>query len=118
MKLNQLRFIIGLVFLWSSHLFSQDLMVEKFRLFEEKEDVVVKTFLVDQQNFIWFITNNRLYRFDGSESLDMSDAFEKYQIKAPNSIFLSTDFKIWITGINTIGYIDLIEWTYTPLDLK
>lgn len=112
-----LLLVVGLLLSFST-IKAQDLLVEKFKLFEEREDVVVKDFIVDQENFIWFLANNKLYRFDGSNSEEISLVFDNFDINVPNSILLSLSNKIWITGINKIGFIDLEQWTYTALDLS
>lgn len=111
------RLVLLIVLFSNSVSLAQDLLLEKFKLFEEKEDVVVSTFIVDHQNFIWFIANNKLYRFDGTNSEEMATAFEGYDINTPKTLFFSLANKIWITGINKIGYIDLDQWRYHPLNL-
>lgn len=117
MKRILCRLLLLLVLFNSSQLAAQSLLIEKFKLFEEKEDVVVSTFIVDHQNFIWFIANNKLYRFDGTNSEEMSPAFEGYDINTPKTLFFSLTNKIWITGINKIGFFDLDQWKYHPLNL-
>lgn len=117
MKRILCRLLLLLVLFNSSELVSQSLLIEKFKLFEEKEDVVVSTFIVDHQNFIWFIANNRLYRFDGTNSEEMAPAFDGFDINTPKTLFFSLTNKIWITGIDKIGYFDLDQWSYHPVNL-
>ncbi|NVJ72654.1 MAG: hypothetical protein HWD80_05090, partial [Flavobacteriaceae bacterium] len=86
MKRILCRLLLLLVLFNSSELVSQSLLIEKFKLFEEKEDVVVSTFIVDHQNFIWFIANNKLYRFDGTNSEEMAPAFDGFDINTPKTL--------------------------------
>lgn len=118
MKRFPRRFVLYLMFLSAPYLVAQTLPIEKIKLFEEKDEVVVKSFLVDNKNFIWFVNNNNLYRFDGSSSQEMGSSLKNWNVKSISKIFLSSQNKIWVAGNNQIGYIDVLHWIFVPLEVQ
>lgn len=112
------RFVFVSLILCTNYLLGQNLPIDKIKLFEEKEEVVVKSFLVDNKNFIWFVSNNNLYRFDGSSSKEMGSSIKNWNAKNITKLFLCSHNKIWVTGTNNVGYIDVNTWTYTPIQVN
>ncbi len=112
------RFVFVSLLICTNYLLGQNLPIDKIKLFEEKEEVVVKSFLVDNKNFIWFVSNNNLYRFDGTSSKEMGSSINNWTAKHITKLFLCSHNKIWVAGTNNVGYVDVNTWTYTPIQVN
>lgn len=105
-------FVVLLLVSYSA--FSQNFTGTKLELFANKPDVFVDDLATDSRGFIWFLSKGKLYRYNGSKSLDIMETLPA-DIR-PREVFshilIDSDNKLWLSSSANLYFLDLKTWEF------
>jgi signal transduction histidine kinase/outer membrane lipoprotein-sorting protein len=107
-----------LLIFFSRSVTAQDFNIAKLKLFQDRDQVLIKDVTTDSFGFVWFLTNGEIYRFDGYRSLDVSKTISNQYLTEdmPQRILMDTENRLWMAGNATLSYLDLATWKVHTID--
>ena len=76
---------------------------------------VVKDIALDFNEYLWLIRNGQVYRFDGSSAVAVGQHISDWRPENPVGLVGTPDGRMYIAEQHRLGYIDLSDWTYHPI---
>src|SRR5690606_40143867 len=78
----------------------------------EVSGIMVHNVAEDSKGLIWFNTYNGLFRYDGQQTVRLTESIRSLGFKGNfHSVFIDRYDRVWLPSDNDIAMLDPVDWT-------